>query len=90
MWLPLDDHKLQNVGGDRERAKVLRVFGWDGQLWPRLVIAIYQVPPGDLDEIGYLLDVSEKKNLKAWWTHVPVPESLLPVLREMLSEVADR
>ena len=41
MWTKLDASKLKNVGGADETAIAFRVYGLDGQNFPRLVISLY-------------------------------------------------
>lgn len=83
MWKPIDPNRVRNVGGESVNRLAYRVYGWEGKLFPRLVVNIYQTPTGDC------ISCSEKRSGGAWWQTTNIPSYILPVVGEMIQEVVD-
>lgn len=84
MWQRLEESTLRNAGGNN--AKVKRVYGMDGQPWPRLIIAIYEY-----NASGVKLTCSIKDKPGSWWEgDSGIPKQLLDEAAEMLKEYASR
>jgi len=79
MWKRLDESKLRNVGGEHHLSR--RVYGWEGKLWPRLAISIYETQRG-----YFKLNCSQKKRGR-WWETASIPQNLLTDAAEMLLEI---
>ena len=85
MWVRLNEKSLKNTGG---KALAQRVYGWDGNPWPRLVLSIYQNNSENYN--GYQIGISRKMAAGKWWNPVPLPQELLAELCALLTEIKDR
>lgn len=83
MWKRLDESSLRNVGGIY--AKLKRVYGENGEHWPRLTIALYE----DAIYGGVKISVSRKDGPGGWWEECGAPVELLPDVAQMLTEYAN-
>jgi len=89
MWQRLDETKLRNVGGGSPIAR--RVYGLNGEKFPRLVISISRVDVllnstqgrGD----GYRTSCSIKSRGGEWWEEGAIPLELFTDLQQMIHEV---
>lgn len=89
-WKRIDDRIRNNgngvCGGDT--AMVRRTYGLDGELWPRLTIAIHRDMIHLLPnrEPGFAVGCSIKLKSGGWWDSVGIPCDLLDDVAEMLKE----
>ena len=66
-----------------------RVYGWNGQQWPKLVITIrdevtHNPVVGEDLSTGLLVSCSAQKTPRRWWRDHPIPVELLGDLIELL------
>jgi hypothetical protein len=83
-WQRLDDTAVANVGCNRDMVCMLRVYGMNGQRWPRLVISFYY--PDTFGDDGVKISINRKKGPTYWWETVSLPLQLGPELCAMLTE----
>lgn len=75
MWKPID-HRVRSRSG----AAFERVYGWNGELYPRLSLCIWvREHTGDLE-----ISCAERRNSKSWWQARTIPNVLADDLAEML------
>jgi hypothetical protein len=77
-WQRIDHRPLRNIGGDLHLVK--RVYGQDGQLWPRLSIGVYR------QRQGLHIGVSRKRRPGEWWDNHDIPPELVNDVIELLKE----
>jgi len=94
-WVRIDNtRKLRNVGGDLHLAR--RVYGRNGELWPRIAVAVY----GDkFDDDGnpcqppkrFKVTCSTKTKPGAWWEddYYGIPFELADDVCAMIKEVQE-
>lgn len=72
-----------------------RVYGWEGEQWPKLVFTIYGEPlamthdpvVGEAPFVGVQVSCSAQKTPTHWWhDDYPIPPELLGDLIELLKE----
>jgi hypothetical protein len=85
VWTRLDDSKLKNVGGANETAIAFRVYGLNGQHFPRLVISLYD-SINDAKNTAIVISVSRKENSKSWWNTCGIPRELIDDASDLLKE----
>ena len=82
-WVRLDEKRVRNVGVNKksQQRTVLRVYGKNGRMYPRLVIAVFCF------DNGFKLDCATKRNNSAlWFNHDDIPNELRNDAIEMLKE----
>ncbi len=82
-WVQLDPAKLKNIG-KHESKLAIRVFGQNGNPFPRIVMSIYAA---QFDRKGFKIEVSRKEKAGDWWSEAEIPWELLGVVKEMVDEV---
>lgn len=81
MWKRIDDSNLRNIGGDKHFLK--RVYGWNGNKWPRLTLSIYRHFSG-----GYTISANRKER-GSRWESIGIPNELFCDGAEMLVEAKE-
>ena len=84
MWKSID-HRVRVVSG----ATVERVYGWNGELFPRLSLCLWSMTEGEnrpWQDTSPALKItcSERRTAKSWWHERSVPKALIDDLVEML------
>ena len=85
VWVRIDQtHNLRNP----KPWPGHRVYGLNGELWPRLLLTVGLEPPSR--PLGFAIYAEVKNAGGEWWSpRRDIPLSLLPELQEMLAELME-
>ena len=84
MWERIDTtKKLRNVGGSDPNLYIeKRVYGENGNLWPRLTLSIYKFSHED----GFRIAANIKRDTKSWWEETSIPFELKSEILDMVCD----
>ena len=94
-WQRLLRAKNDGAGGEASREiSTRRVYGVDGNPYPRIVLAIYRFQPNtmynfDDTDVAIGIEVARKESSSEWWEKAAIPPELLSELVDMIDQELD-
>lgn len=101
MWKQLDIDKVNSeakrlrdelgpdVNGVGGIYDTCRVYGWNGEMWPRIVLSTCSNAHSGRSETGLYVSFSRKNSPEEWWEKMVLPRELIPDLIELLTEAKE-